>query len=60
MKRRIYSIAQVIELTGLSRTTLWRLEKAGDFPQRIQISKRRVGWLGHEVNKWTETRRRVA
>ncbi len=29
----------------LSRTTLWRLERDGQFPQRIQVSPGRIGWV---------------
>lgn len=31
---------QVAELTGLSKTTRWRLEKLGIFPKRRQLSMR--------------------
>ncbi|WP_084201459.1 helix-turn-helix transcriptional regulator [Geobacter pickeringii] len=39
-------------ITGLSRTTRWRLENAGDFPKRRQISKGAVGWIESEVTAW--------
>ena len=32
-----------------------RLEKAGKFPQRVQIGQRRVGWWLHQVLAWIET-----
>lgn len=40
----------------LSRTTLWRLERDGIFPRRIQISPGRVGWLESEVDRYVAER----
>ena len=42
--------------TGLSRVTVWRLEKAGQFPPRIQLSPGRVGYLRSDVKAWLESR----
>jgi len=42
--------------TGLSRVTVWRLEKAGQFPPRIQLSPGRVGYRRSEVAAWLESR----
>jgi prophage regulatory protein len=39
-------------LSGLSRTTRWRLERKGKFPARRQISENRIGWLLSEVLEW--------
>jgi prophage regulatory protein len=44
-------------LTGLGETTLWRLEKAGDFPVKLKLSTRRVGWMRHEIEAWIQARR---
>lgn len=49
---------QVCKLIGLSVSTLYRMEKAGDFPQRLQIGQHSVGWLDSEVTAWIEQRRR--
>ena len=46
----------VVLATGLSRTSLWRLEKSGNFPQRRQITKQRVGWLYEEGVEWARSR----
>lgn len=43
---------QMCALTGLSKSTRWRLEKLGKFPNRRQISMRAVGWLDSEIIKW--------
>ncbi len=48
----------VLELTGLSRTTIWRLEREGCFPARIRLSKNSVGWDRDELLRWIESRPR--
>ena len=32
-----------------SRVHIGRLEKAGEFPQRVQLGQNRVGWVYDEV-----------
>jgi len=49
---------QVIKRTGLSGVTIWRLEKAGKFPKRVNLTGSRVGWLDEEIELWIETRPR--
>jgi prophage regulatory protein len=46
----------VCKYTGLSVTTLWRLEKAGKFPARIRLSSNAVGWSERAVIAWLESR----
>lgn len=53
---RILCAKQVQERTGLSRTTIWRLEQAEQFPARRSIALRRVGWLASEIDKWMASR----
>ena len=50
---------EVTARTGLSRTTLWRLERDGDFPPRRQLSPNAVGWPESEVRAWIEGRQMV-
>jgi prophage regulatory protein len=47
---------EVKRLTGLSRTTRWRLERKGEFPQRRQLSENAVGWLDSEISLWIASR----
>jgi prophage regulatory protein len=47
---------QVRDLTGLSRVTRWRLEKEGQFPKKILLTQRCVGWLETEVRDWLKRR----
>jgi prophage regulatory protein len=47
---------EVEQITRLSGTTLWRLERAGKFPRRLKIGVKRVAWSAQEVNSWLNTR----
>jgi len=49
-------IRQVMQLTGLSRMTIYRLELAGEFPKRRQLSKNSVAWLDSDLTQWAESR----
>ncbi len=51
---KIIRVKEVLDLTGLSRTTLWRLEKKGQFPTRLPLTAGSVGWRLREVQAWIE------
>jgi len=53
---RIARVGEVTARTGLSRTTLWRLERRGAFPARRQLSPGTVGWIAGEVEDWIRNR----
>ena len=55
---RCLSPAEVQALTGLSRSTLWRLERRGELPARRRLSAGRVAWLESEISQWLESRSR--
>lgn len=39
-------------ITGLSRSTVWRLEREGNFPQRRLAGKNSCGWLLSDLLLW--------
>lgn len=55
---RLLRTKQVVELTGLSRMTIYRLEKSGAFPARRQLGANSVGWIDEDVSNWVENRPR--
>ena len=57
---RILRVPELTEKVGLSRVSIWRLEAAGEFPQRRQITSKIVGWVESEVNDWIASRHRVS
>jgi len=56
---RIIRKPQVSERTGLSMSTIRRLEIAGSFPKRIQLSKSAVGWVERDVQQWIDGKRQA-
>lgn len=49
---RLLRRREVQEATGLSRTALYRLIAAKDFPTQVRLSTNTVGWLCSEVDTW--------
>lgn len=49
----------VREITGISRTTAWRMQQTGDFPNPVAISANRVGWWESDLTAWKAERRTV-
>lgn len=50
---KFLSLGEVLEMTSFrSKTSIYDLEKAGEFPARISLFGRRVAWLKSEVLGW--------
>jgi prophage regulatory protein len=50
---------EVLEITKLSRMTIWRMERDGQFPRRLKIgrgSRGAVAWPESEVSAWIKER----
>ncbi len=56
MLDRVIREPECEKITGLSRTSRWRLERDGLFPKRRQISPNTIGWLQSELAEWLEQR----
>lgn len=56
---RILRIKEVTEITGMSRTTIWRREIEKDFPRRISLGKSSVGWKVSEIDSWIKSRNSI-
>jgi prophage regulatory protein len=57
---RLLGWRRVKDITGLSRTTAWRLQRAGSFPAPVRISVNRVAWRESELMAWAAARTREA
>ena len=53
---RIVRAKELVEITGLSRTTIWRMEKTGEFPRRVALGVGSVGWRWSEISEWLQQR----
>ena len=53
---RLIRLTEVMDLTGLSRSTLYRKKRAGDFPESVELGERVVAWWQSEVRAWMASR----
>lgn len=53
---KLLRLPQVRELTGLGRSTIYRLMDEGEFPRQLAISRGIVGWRESDIQKWIESR----
>ena len=49
-------ISEVIRRVGVSRPTIYRWMKEGNFPKQIEIGANSVVWLESDVTKWMDQR----
>ena len=47
---------QVLEMIGVSRSTLQRMVREGSFPQPVRITKRNAGYVLEAVEAWMQAR----
>ena len=53
---RLLRLPEVLRLTGLSRSAVYRKIKAGEYPRPLKLGKRAVGWRESEVIAWINGR----
>ena len=56
---RMMRLPEVAEVTGLSKTTVWRRVRDGDFPTPVRLGSlatRSIGWREGEIEKWLDSR----
>jgi prophage regulatory protein len=46
----------VVRVTGLSRSTLYRLIADGQFPRPVRLGPRAVAWRRQDVEDWSDAR----
>ena len=49
---RLLSLREVVELTGVSRDTIYRWGRLGKFPRHIPIGIRCSRWSEDEIMEW--------
>jgi prophage regulatory protein len=52
-------LPMVLRITGLARSTIYKLVSQNQFPVPIKLSKRAVGWLQSEIDSWVSSRVRA-
>lgn len=56
MNERILRKPEVVKAVGLSHVTIWRLERMGQFPKRLSLGAKAVGWRLSDIERWMESR----
>lgn len=57
---KIIRLNAVVDKLGLSRSTLYNLMKTPDFPQKLKLSSRAIGFYEIEIDQWLESRARLS
>ena len=57
---RVIRLPRVQEITGLSRSAIYRLEKAGSFPLHFLPTPRVAVWDEAEITAWVERQKAAA
>ncbi|MDP1526331.1 MAG: AlpA family phage regulatory protein [Rhodocyclaceae bacterium] len=59
LSRRLIRREELRKLIPLADTTIYELEKAGNFPKRVYLTARCVAWDLSEVENWIAERRKA-
>ncbi|ENR6546211.1 AlpA family transcriptional regulator [Vibrio cholerae] len=53
---RLITLREVIELTSISRSSIYKYISENKFPQRISVGERSVRWVESEVQEWINSK----
>jgi prophage regulatory protein len=53
---QLLTVSDVCRLLRISKPTLWRLRRSGDFPEPTTVTERIFGWRRSELDAWLESR----
>ena len=51
---RVLRLKDVLSITGLGKTSIYKLIGLKSFPKPINLSLRSVGWLESEIEAWIQ------
>lgn len=54
--KKVLRLKDVIQIVGLSRSSIYALKASGDFPDSFMLGARAVGWLSDDIESWLESR----
>lgn len=52
MIKKIYRLPEVMNMTGLSRSSIYLRVSTNEFPKPIKIGRRAVGWPEETIIAW--------
>ena len=51
---RLIKLKEVMNLTALRRSTIYKKMKEGAFPKSVSLGDRAVAWIEREIEDWIE------
>lgn len=60
MAERFIRIREVMQLTGLARSTIFQMSSTGRFPKQVPLGCAARGWLESEVAQWCDEQVRAS
>ncbi|MGM1051003.1 MAG: helix-turn-helix transcriptional regulator [Pseudomonadota bacterium] len=55
MSKKLIRIKDVMGLTGLGRSTVYKYMNLGLFPKSVKLTTRAVAWVESEVEAWIQS-----
>ena len=55
MLTKILRLPEVLAITGLSRSTIYRLLGSNSFPKPVKLSERTIGWFENDIELWIQS-----
>lgn len=49
---KLLRLRAVVDRTGLSRTTIYAMERKGEFPKKITLNRRTTCWASSDIDRW--------
>lgn len=56
IRERLMRVADVVTLTGMKRSSIYRLAAAGRFPKPLKLTERCSAWRESQVRLWIAER----
>jgi prophage regulatory protein len=54
---KILKLAEVMDITGIGRSTIYLRIKEGKFPKPVKTGIQSVGWIESEIQTWLNCRK---
>jgi prophage regulatory protein len=53
---KVLRLKDVIQIVGLSRSSIYGLKASGSFPKSFMLGARAVGWSSDDIESWLNSR----
>ena len=53
---KLYSMPEVMQITGLARSTICKVMRLGRFPKQVHLTDQSVAWRSSDIDAWIASR----